>query len=619
MMESTSGGHSSNPSTAGKHLNVVENVPAKLYCSDSMEVIKIRIVFGRNDLNPKCIQRCFRPTMVHQVFPPEGIIYGYRNLSIDIYFLANSSKCFVDVHYAHVSNVNKLAQAHPDNILLKLTPWLPEDFYTDKKDFLEALGKEKHHKSYGTELDSFELYNEKEDTTYKYTINLCSTEEPGFSEFHSRFQCMIVWFIDAASQIDVEDPNWMFFYVYETRESPSSSTSGTYPVGFGTTYKFFHFPDKIRIRISQFFIIPPCQGIGLGTFLLKNIYKVIIDMPNVIDITVEDPCPEFTRLRDFLDCQLLMNLNSFQESNINNGSLNDLFIEANSHYKFNRKQFRRAYEILRFSYIKCNRFSSEYAALYNETRQRAKASYPKPSVENIAAAEIYKSKGNDLMRNGLYREALDQYTRAIELNPENAVYYCNRAAAYSRLENHESVIEDCECAVRLDPTYGKAYGRLGIAYSNLNMFKKAHEAYFQALKMDPTNSMYQENFKLAEERLEADSIPKEPNLDLNQFMGNPTLMNMASQMLNDPGVRDVMSGILQMGNDGGNPSIDALLSMGQQLADQMQINNPSFVANLRRQFSGSRPPNNTDGNNSNCEDESMGNIPRPNDTNDPSV
>ena len=223
----------------------------------------------------------------------------------------------------------------------------------------------------------------------------------------------------------------------------------------------------------------------------------------------------------------------------------------------------------------------------------------KPSTQSISEAEAFKNEGNDLMRQGMYKEAVDQYTRAIFINPDNAVYYCNRAAAFSRLELHEYVIEDCECAVKLDPNYGKAYGRLGIAYSNLNMTKKARDAYLKAIQLDPTNVMYQENLKLAEERLalnNSDSAPIDRNADLNQFMTNPTLLNMATQMLSDPGLRDVMSGILQMGEEGSGPNIDTLLTMGQRLAMQMEMNNPNFVDNLRRQFSVERSgeANNTD-------------------------
>ncbi|KAF5300371.1 hypothetical protein FQR65_LT00992 [Abscondita terminalis] len=68
-------------------------------------------------------------------------------------------------------------------------------------------------KCLGESLIQFSCVMKKDKTTYEYIITLCSIDEPGFTEFHYRFQCMIVWFIDAASQIDADDPNWMFLYV----------------------------------------------------------------------------------------------------------------------------------------------------------------------------------------------------------------------------------------------------------------------------------------------------------------------------------------------------------------------------------------------------------------------
>ncbi|KAF5296494.1 hypothetical protein FQR65_LT01483 [Abscondita terminalis] len=215
------------------------------------------------------------------------------------------------------------------------------------------------------------------------------------------------------------------------------------------------------------------------------------------------------------------------------------------------------------------RSGSEY--LKNETLLSVfTRSFPaeKENESRISTADEFKNKGNDLMRNGLYKEAVEQYSKAIELNADNAIYYY------------------CECAVRLDPTYGKAYGRLGIAYSNLNMFQKARDSYVKALELDPTNSMYEENLKLAEARIigsRSDVVPPERNVDINRMMAYPNFLNMASQMLNDSSVFDVMTGIRQMGNEGQNPDIDALLNMGQQV-----VNNPTFVDSLRRQFGGNR-------------------------------
>ncbi|CAH0562246.1 unnamed protein product [Brassicogethes aeneus] len=218
------------------------------------------------------------------------------------------------------------------------------------------------------------------------------------------------------------------------------------------------------------------------------------------------------------------------------------------------------------------------------------------SEEQRAIAEESKNLGNTHMKNASYVEAVEEYTKAIELNPNNAVYFCNRAAAYSRLEKHLEAIIDSQEAIRLDPTYGKAYGRLGIAYSNLNKYEDARKAYLTALKYDPGNSMYETNLKLAEERLyanmESAAPPEHRPLDIGQFINNPNLLNMATQMLSDPNFRDIMSGIMNMGNSG-EPGFDALMQVGQTLATRMQEEDPSFVDNFRRQVNQNAPTSDT--------------------------
>lgn len=47
------------------------------------------------------------------------------------------------------------------------------------------------------------------------------------------------------------------------------------------------------------------------------------------------------------------------------------------------------------------------------------------------------------------------------MDPYNQVFYCNRAAAHSKMNNHYAAIEDCQRAIDMDPNYGKAYGRMG--------------------------------------------------------------------------------------------------------------------------------------------------------------
>ena len=57
--------------------------------------------------------------------------------------------------------------------------------------------------------------------------------------------------------------------------------------------------------------------------------------------------------------------------------------------------------------------------------------------------------------------AIESYTKAIALDPTNAVYFSNRAAAYSSKGDHAAAVEDGKRAIEVDPSFAKAYSRLG--------------------------------------------------------------------------------------------------------------------------------------------------------------
>ncbi len=60
-----------------------------------------------------------------------------------------------------------------------------------------------------------------------------------------------------------------------------------------------------------------------------------------------------------------------------------------------------------------------------------------------------------------YDDAIKAYGQAIALDGANAVYYSNRAAAYSSKGEHSSAVLDAEKAIEVDPAFVKAYHRLG--------------------------------------------------------------------------------------------------------------------------------------------------------------
>ncbi|XP_071692106.1 uncharacterized protein [Rutidosis leptorrhynchoides] len=102
------------------------------------------------------------------------------------------------------------------------------------------------------------------------------------------------------------------------------------------------------------------------------------------------------------------------------------------------------------------------------------------------------------MQSKLYRDAIERYSVAIALCDDNAVYYCNRAAAYTQTQQYTEAIRDCHKAIEIDPSYIKAYSRLGSVYYAQENFNDAiHKGFKKALQLDPGNEFIKGKCKAA--------------------------------------------------------------------------------------------------------------------------
>lgn len=116
-----------------------------------------------------------------------------------------------------------------------------------------------------------------------------------------------------------------------------------------------------------------------------------------------------------------------------------------------------------------------------------------PTMETTAnsnltqAAEEIKVLANDAFKAHKYSQAIDLYSKAIELSGENAVYWANRAFAHTKLEEYGSAIQDATKAVEIDPRYSKGYYRRGAAYLAMGKFKDALKDFQQVKKICPND------------------------------------------------------------------------------------------------------------------------------------
>ena len=117
----------------------------------------------------------------------------------------------------------------------------------------------------------------------------------------------------------------------------------------------------------------------------------------------------------------------------------------------------------------------------------------------METAKDWKDKGNALVKEKKYKEALDCYTKAIEIDPNDPILYSNRSAMHLNLGEYDQSINDAEKAISLKPDYAKAYLRKGKALEGQQRLQEALDTYKLGLEKDKTNAQLLE----ASQELEA--------------------------------------------------------------------------------------------------------------------
>jgi len=105
---------------------------------------------------------------------------------------------------------------------------------------------------------------------------------------------------------------------------------------------------------------------------------------------------------------------------------------------------------------------------------------------SVTQAEALKNEGNKHFAAHRFQAACEVYSKAIDINP-TAILYSNRAFAQIKLENYGSAVEDATKAIELDPTYVKAYYRRGTAYLALRKFKSSLADFRESVKIAPND------------------------------------------------------------------------------------------------------------------------------------
>ncbi|HEX8735340.1 MAG TPA: protein kinase [Pyrinomonadaceae bacterium] len=113
----------------------------------------------------------------------------------------------------------------------------------------------------------------------------------------------------------------------------------------------------------------------------------------------------------------------------------------------------------------------------------------------IRASKEFYRQGDGFYARRKFDKAIETYTLAIELNPNDFAIYINRGASYHATGEYQKAIADYTKAVELNPYHFSAYNNRGAAYEDIGNIEQAVADYRKALELDAENKLAKDNLK----------------------------------------------------------------------------------------------------------------------------
>ena len=107
----------------------------------------------------------------------------------------------------------------------------------------------------------------------------------------------------------------------------------------------------------------------------------------------------------------------------------------------------------------------------------------KTAIQGLTAIEWFDKGVNLVVTGERNKEAIEAFSKAIELDPKSSLAYVGRGNAYIKLKNYQQAIEDYTKAIEIDPKNAEAYVRRGVAYEDIGNSQKANEDRKTAVRL----------------------------------------------------------------------------------------------------------------------------------------
>ena len=99
-------------------------------------------------------------------------------------------------------------------------------------------------------------------------------------------------------------------------------------------------------------------------------------------------------------------------------------------------------------------------------------------------AKAYFNRGIAHVSSGAYDQAIKDYSKVVEINPDDSAAYFNRGSAYRMIGQHDRAIAEYSRAIEIDPQFAQAHNNRGIAYVSKGEIERAIADYDKAIALD---------------------------------------------------------------------------------------------------------------------------------------
>ncbi|KAI0526332.1 histone acetyltransferase type B catalytic subunit [Xylaria bambusicola] len=285
----------------------------------------------------------FNPRFTYPIFGEEERIFGYKGLKVNLQYDARNLRPHLSISSS--KKFNSVGEVEAVNVRDVMKEFLPGVAFQTRSEYEKAL---KDVQDTWAPPGTLVKTTEKNGETYE--IWRGTLADPAVKQLIRRVQITVLFFIEGGSYIGIDadgndDPEyslarWTVFLVYKKQASSDAAEKHEYIFqGFSTVYDFWMYQLPLppsstrettapiqprrddswelpqgdldlanlprRARISQFIILPPYQGKGIGALLYDTIFDLYMADESTKEITVEDPNEDFDLLRDICDLKYL--------------------------------------------------------------------------------------------------------------------------------------------------------------------------------------------------------------------------------------------------------------------------------------------------------------------------